>query len=50
MVADSLVYHPTVAHYIRFLSLTGNSSLPHPPKLNSRKMKILTYETSHSRP
>ena len=27
MVADNLVYHPTVAHYLRFVATTGNRAL-----------------------
>jgi hypothetical protein len=26
MVVDALVYHPTVAHYLRFVSTTGKFS------------------------
>lgn len=49
MVADSLVYHPTVAHYIRFVSSTGNSPVPPvSPPHNGRA--ILTEPPRHSRP
>lgn len=28
MVADALVYHPAVAHYLRFVATTGTFSEP----------------------
>jgi hypothetical protein len=33
MVADALVYHPTVAHYLKFVALTGKrpGGAPRPP-------------------
>ena len=33
MVADAVVYHPTVAHYLRFVATTGGSRAFHTPAL-----------------
>lgn len=30
MVADALVYHPTVAHYLRFVATTGQAHISPP--------------------
>lgn len=29
MVADAVIYHPTVAHYLRFVATTGESQTVH---------------------
>lgn len=34
MVADALIYHPTVAHYLRFVATTGELPLAQIPKLS----------------
>jgi hypothetical protein len=34
MVADALIYHPTVAHYLKFVATTGASAQSHPILLN----------------
>ena len=39
MVADALIYHPTVDHYLRFVATTGaGSSLP-------SEISALTFES-----
>lgn len=30
MVADALIYHPSVAHYLKFVATTGTSTFPAP--------------------
>ena len=30
MVADALIYHPTVTHYLKYVATTGTSPIIHP--------------------
>jgi hypothetical protein len=36
MVADALIYHPTVAHYLKFVATTGMFLDASLQKINSR--------------
>ena len=58
MVADALIYHPSVAHYLKFVATTGMSSYSHSPSpflpqstlLASRPPNPLLTNMSPSRP
>lgn len=36
MVADALIYHPTVTHYLKFVAVTGTSLSYSPLDVESR--------------
>jgi hypothetical protein len=37
MVADAVIYHPTVTHYLKYVATTGKPLRTHPPSLFSPK-------------
>ena len=43
MVAEALVYHPTVAHYLRFVATTGQNHPLHSQELPQAVTDVVAY-------